>query len=228
MMKDTDIALLVDHTLLKADATISDIEKLCGEARRYGFYSVCINPANVALCRKLLKGSKVKICTVVGFPLGASSSQVKAFEASDAVKSGADEIDMVINIGALKSGKYDRVLNDIRSVRKASRGKVLKVIIEAGLLTDIEKKRACVLAKKAEADFVKTSTGFISGAAARDVRLMRKGVGSSMGLKAAGGIKTCKQLFVMIDAGATRIGTSVGVSIMKSLKDQESKIKNQK
>lgn len=225
MINTRNIALLIDHTLLKPGATVGDIEKLCREARRFGFCSVCVNSANIFLCKKLLKGSAVKICSVVGFPLGAASARSKAFEAGDAARAGAAEIDMVINIGALKSGNDSAVLEDIRAVREASRGRVLKVIIEAGLLTRRERIKACLLAKKAGAEFVKTSTGFVSGSAARDVRLMRKTVGQAMGVKAAGGIKTAEQLFEMIKAGASRIGTSSGTSIMKQIRISNSKVK---
>lgn len=205
----------IDHTVLKANATRADIEKLCREAELYSFASVCINPCHVKYAKSLLKDSQVKVCTVVGFPLGAMTSAAKAFEAEEAVKNGADEIDMVINIGALKDGDASFVEEDIRTVKKACKDKLLKVIIEACLLTDEEKITASMCAKRAGADFVKTSTGFSTGGACiEDVRLMRKTVGNEMGVKAAGGVRTREDALLMIEAGATRIGTSAGVSIV--------------
>ncbi|MBQ2661773.1 MAG: deoxyribose-phosphate aldolase [Clostridia bacterium] len=205
----------IDHTVLKANAARADIEKLCREAELYSFASVCINPCHVKYAKSLLKDSQVKVCTVVGFPLGAMTSAAKAFEAEEAVKNGADEIDMVINIGALKDGDASFVEEDIRTVKKACKDKLLKVIIEACLLTDEEKITASICAKRAGADFVKTSTGFSTGGACiEDVRLMRKTVGNKMGVKAAGGVRTREDALLMIEAGATRIGTSAGVSIV--------------
>lgn len=210
-----NISSYIDHTVLKANATRADIEKLCREAELYSFASVCINPCHVKYAKSLLKDSQVKVCTVVGFPLGAMTSAAKAFEAEEAVKNGADEIDMVINIGALKDGDASFVEEDIRTVKKACKDKLLKVIIEACLLTDEEKITASMCAKRAGADFVKTSTGFSTGGACiEDVRLMRKTVGNEMGVKAAGGVRTREDALLMIEAGATRIGTSAGVSIV--------------
>jgi deoxyribose-phosphate aldolase len=217
------VASLIDHTLLKPDASFADVTKLCREAKQHGFYSVCVNPANIDICRRLLRNSQVKICAVVGFPLGASTAYVKEYEAKEAVKSGADEIDMVVNIGALKSGDFGLVSREIKLVRKAIPGKTLKVIIETGLLTREEKIATCLAAMKGGADFVKTSTGFAAGATARDVRLIRNMVGSSMGIKASGGIKTAGRFFKMLAAGATRIGTSSAVHIMKTLKGADNK-----
>lgn len=216
------IASYIDHTLLKADATRDDIIRIAGEAASYGFASVCVNPCWVPLCRKLLEGTGVKVCTVVGFPLGASSSTAKAAETAAAVEDGADEIDMVVNIGYLRSGMDDEVLGDIKAVREACRGKVLKVIIEACLLTDEEKIRACRLAEEAGADFVKTSTGFSSGGATvADVALMRKAVGGRLKVKAAGGIRTLADARAMIGAGASRIGASAGIAIVREEHGQD-------
>lgn len=216
------IASYIDHTLLKADATMDDITRIAGEAASYGFASVCVNPCWVPLCRKLLEGTGVKVCTVVGFPLGASSSTAKAAETAAAVEDGADEIDMVVNIGYLRSGMDDEVLGDIKAVREACRGKVLKVIIEACLLTDEEKIRACRLAEEAGADFVKTSTGFSSGGATvADVALMRKAVGGRLKVKAAGGIRTLADARAMIGAGASRIGASAGIAIVREEHGQD-------
>lgn len=212
-----NIAELIDHTLLRAGATRNDIRRLCEEARKYCFKSVCVSSGNVALCKKHLCNSGVKICSVVGFPLGSSSAQAKAWEARRAVKDGADEIDMVINIGALKSGDYTAVYKDILEARKAAKNKILKVIIETCYLTRNEKVKACRLAKKAGADFVKTSTGFgPKGASASDVRLMKKAAGPGMGVKASGGIKTLADARKMIEAGANRLGTSASVDIVKA------------
>lgn len=208
-------ANMIDHTLLKANATQEEIGKLCQEARQYHFASVCVNPAYVSLAAKLLKGSDVKVCTVIGFPLGSTTPTVKAIEARDAIAAGADEIDMVINIGALKSGNDAMVLDDIKAVREATRGKILKVIIETAYLTKEEKIRACKMSKEAGADFVKTSTGFgPHGATVEDVKLMREVVGPEMGVKASGGIRDCKTAQDMVKAGATRLGTSASVSIV--------------
>lgn len=206
---------MIDHTLLKSDAKKSQIETLCKEASEHLFASVCVHPCHVKYASALLKDSPVKVCTVVGFPLGAMTSAAKAFEADEAVKNGADEIDMVINIGLLKDGETALVTEDIRTVKNACGGKLLKVIIEACLLTDDEKITACLCAKEAGADFVKTSTGFSThGATESDVALMRAAVGESMGVKAAGGIRTREDALLMVSAGASRIGTSGGVKIV--------------
>jgi len=211
-----EIARMIDHTLLKAEATKEQIIKLCEEARKYSFASCCINPAHVKLAAECLRGSPVKTCTVIGFPLGATTSMVKAMETRDAIADGADEIDMVINVGALKAGDYDLVRRDIEAVVNAARGKIVKVIIEAALLTDEEKVTACQLAKQAGADFVKTSTGFgPGGATVHDIALMRKTVGKSKGVKASGGIRDFETARQMIEAGATRIGASASVAIVK-------------
>ena len=209
-------AKLIDHTLLKSAATESDIQKLCAEARQYGFCSVCVNPFWVSYAKKQLQGCDVKVCTVIGFPLGANTTAVKTYETQEAVKNGADEIDMVINIGALRAKQYDTVLKDIEAVRHACLGKVLKVIIETSQLTDEEKVKACELATQAQADFVKTSTGFVgAGANAHDVALMRKSIAPSMQVKASGGIRTQADFDAMIAAGATRIGASSGITIIE-------------
>lgn len=211
-----DIAPFIDHTLLKADAKPEEVIKLCQEARQHHFASVCINPSYVALCKKELVGSGVKVCTVVGFPLGATSTDAKVCETRNAVRDGADEIDMVINVGWLKGGELHAVEEDIRQIKLACCDKILKVIIETALLSDEEKVIACVLAKAAGADFVKTSTGFAAkGATSHDVALMRKTVGPYMGVKAAGGIRDTQTAKAMIDAGATRIGASASVAIIK-------------
>lgn len=211
------LSSMVDHTLLKAVATEEQIIKLCAEAREYHFASVCVNPVNVALAAKELKGSGVKVCTVIGFPLGANTPLVKAFEATDAIANGADEVDMVINIGAMKAGDTEKVYQDIKAVRDASAGKLLKVIIETCYLTDEEKIKACELSKKAGADFVKTSTGFgTGGATVEDVALMRKTVGPDTGVKASGGIRDAESAAAMVKAGANRLGCSAGVAIAKS------------
>lgn len=206
---------LIDHTILKPDASIEAIKKICQEAKDYNFMSVCVNPAYISLCKEELKGSDVKVCTVIGFPLGATLPQVKALETREAVMEGADEIDMVINVTMLKAKNDDYVYQEIEKVRRSCVGKVLKVIIETCLLTDEEKVRACLLAKKAGADFVKTSTGFSTGGATvHDVALMRKTVGDDMGVKASGGVRTHEDLLAMVEAGANRIGTSAGPKII--------------
>lgn len=206
----------IDHTLLKQDATEKQINKLLSEARKYDFASVCVNPCWVAYANSGLIDTDVKVCTVVGFPLGATTSAVKAFETKEAIDNGADEIDMVINVGALKSGNKELVEADIRAVVDASGDKLVKVIIEACLLTDEEKVLACQLAQKAGADYVKTSTGFSTGGATvPDVKLMRQTVGPDMGVKAAGGARSYEDAVAFIEAGATRIGTSSGVAILK-------------
>lgn len=218
------IARMIDHTALKPDTVKSEIEALCKEARVYGFASVCVNPCWVKLCAELLKESEVKVCTVIGFPLGAASPETKAFETRQAIADGAGEVDMVINIGALKDRDTGTVEHDIRAVTDAADGKALvKVIIETSLLTDEEKRLACELAVKAGADFVKTSTGFSGGGATvRDIKLMREAVGPDIGVKASGGVRDKESALAMIEAGATRIGASAGVSIVKGLTDRKS------
>ena len=207
---------IIDHTLLRADATKEDILELCSEAKTYGFASVCTNSCYTSLVHEQLKDSTVKTCAVVGFPLGAMSSEAKAFETKQAVIDGADEIDMVIQIGAMREGDYEYVLNDIKAVVKASGNALVKVIIEACLLNDTQKVKACELAKQAGADFVKTSTGFSSGGATKeDISLMRKTVGESMGVKASGGVRTKKDAIDMVEAGASRIGASASIEICK-------------
>lgn len=206
----------IDHTLLKPDATRAQIKKLCDEAKQYHFASVCVNTAQIEYVAELLKGTDTAPCCVVGFPLGAMLTSAKAFEAREAVRLGAKEVDMVINVGAVKEGDYAFVENDIKAVFEETRGKaLLKVIIEACLLNDDEKMKACLIAKHAGADFVKTSTGFSTGGATiADVMLMRKTVGMDMGVKASGGIRTMDDAIAMIEAGATRLGTSAGVKLM--------------
>ncbi|MBR0521175.1 MAG: deoxyribose-phosphate aldolase [Spirochaetales bacterium] len=214
-----NIAKYIDHTVLAANATQEKIEKLCAEAKEWKFASVCVNTCWTKLCAEKLKGTGVNVCVVVGFPLGAMCTKAKAYEAKCAVEDGATEVDMVINIGWLKDGKDDLVVNDIREVKKACGDKHLKVIIEACLLTEEEKVRACELSVKAGADFVKTSTGFSTGGAkAEDVALMRKTVGPDMGVKAAGGIRTYEDAMKMIQAGANRLGCSAGIAIVTSAK----------
>jgi deoxyribose-phosphate aldolase len=218
---DSRLASFIDHTLLKPDATETQIVKLCDEARRFGFASVCINPVWVARARSLLEGTRVAVCSVAGFPLGAAVSDVKSYEARRAICDGASEVDMVIHVGALKSGNDALVARDIAAVVDAchEQGAITKVIIEAALLTDDEKVRACIKAKEAGADFVKTSTGFASGGATvEDVALMRRVVGAAMGIKAAGGIRDGEVMQKIIAAGATRIGASAGVKIVQGEK----------
>ncbi|MCY8371590.1 deoxyribose-phosphate aldolase [Bacillus haynesii] len=217
------IARMIDHTVLKPDTVKSEIEALCKEAQEYGFASVCVNPCWVKLCAELLKDSEVKVCTVIGFPLGATSPETKAFETKQAIADGAGEVDMVINIGALKDRDTGTVEHDIRAVTDAADGKALvKVIIETSLLTDEEKRLACELAVKAGADFVKTSTGFSGGGATvQDIKLMRDAVGPDIGVKASGGVRDKESALAMIEAGATRIGASAGVSIVKGLTADE-------
>lgn len=216
-MNKNELAKLIDHTVLKADAREADVEKICKEALEYNFASVCINPSYVALAAKLLKGSEVKVCTVIGFPLGATTSNVKAFETEDAILNGAHEVDMVINIGKLKDGNYDYVREDIKAVVEAAKDKVLtKVIIETCLLTDEEKIKACELSKEAGADFVKTSTGFSTGGATpADIKLMRTTVGAEMGVKASGGVRNIDDAEAVILNGATRIGASSSIDIVE-------------
>jgi deoxyribose-phosphate aldolase len=211
-----DWASLIDHTLLKPEASEGDIRKLCKEAAEFGFASVCVNPSWVKRAAEFLKGTGVPVCTVIGFPLGATLSDVKAYEARRSIFNGAREVDMVINVGALKSGDDCLVEDDIRAVADAAHENhvLCKVIIETALLTDDEKVRACLAAKNAGADFVKTSTGFAKGGAtAHDVALMRRTVGSALGVKASGGVKGIEDARAMFEAGATRIGASVGVKI---------------
>jgi deoxyribose-phosphate aldolase len=221
---DPGLGRMIDHTLLKPDATPDQIAQLCYEARRYEFASVCVNPTHAKLCADLLRGSPVKVCTVIGFPLGASSTKVKAFETETALRDGATEIDMVINIGALKARDFETVAKDIDGVVRMAHaaGALVKVIIETALLTDDEKVTACLLAKEAGADFVKTSTGFSGGGATtEDIALMRRTVGPEMGIKAAGGVKTYEDARRMVEAGATRIGASAGVKIVQGEKMAE-------
>ncbi len=207
---------LFDHTILKADATREAVARICEEAKEYGFMSVCVNSYYTAFVAEKLKDSDVKVCTVVGFPLGQMSTKAKAAETELAVMDGADEIDMVINVGALKDKEYNVVRNDIKEVKKACGQALLKVIIETCLLTDEEKIKACELAKEAGADYVKTSTGFSTGGAnAHDVELMRKTVGDSMGVKASGGIRDKETAQKMVEAGASRLGTSATIAICK-------------
>ena len=223
--QDMNLAKMIDHTLLKPDATQQEIAQLCFEAKKYGFASVCVNPTWVPLCAQLLKDSPVKVCTVIGFPLGATSSETKAFETRTAIEQGATEIDMVINIGALKARDLETVAKDIRGVVNAAHAKniIVKVIIETALLTDEEKTIASLISKEAGADFVKTSTGFAGGGATvHDVELMRKTVGPQMGVKASGGVRTYEDAASMIKAGATRIGASAGVKIIQGPSAQTS------
>ena len=207
---------MIDHTILKADATEEDVLRIIEEAKKYHFYSVCINPTWVSLAKEQLKREPVAVCTAIGFPLGANTSAVKAYETTDAINNGADEVDMVINIGALKSKQFNKVQQDIEAVVEAAKDRALvKVIIETALLTNEEIVKACELAKIAGADFVKTSTGFSTGGAkVEDIRLMRATVGPEMGVKASGGIHNEEEAVAMVEAGATRIGTSAGVAII--------------
>jgi deoxyribose-phosphate aldolase len=213
-----NFAEMIDHTLLKAEATSDQIAKICEEAKQYGFKSVCVNPTWVKFAAEKLEGATPVVCTVIGFPLGANTSAVKAFETKDAIANGAGEIDMVINIGALKEGNFDLVREDIKAVVDAANGTLVKVIIESCLLTDEEKVKACELSVEAGADFVKTSTGFSTGGAtAEDIALMRKTVGPDLGVKASGGVRSLEDMKLMIENGATRIGASSGVAIMNGL-----------
>lgn len=213
---------MMDHTILKADATEQDVLQVIEEAKEHHFYSVCINPTWVKLAAEKLAGEPVAVCTVIGFPLGANTSEVKAYETTDAINNGADEVDMVINVGALKSAQYKKVQHDIEAVVAAAKDRALvKVIIETALLTKEEIVKACELAQAAGADFVKTSTGFsTSGAAAADVKLMRETVGPSMGVKASGGIHSAQEAMAMIEAGANRLGTSASVAIITGAKGE--------
>ena len=219
-MAKGDLAKRIDHTVLKADATVDDIEKACGEAKRHKFASVCVSPFYVPLAFRMLKGTGIKVCTVVGFPLGSTTPELKAVEAKKAIDMGTDEIDMVMNIGALKSGRYDLVRRDVAGVVRIAkvRGVITKVIIETCFLTDDEKRIACRIVEEAGADYVKTSTGFgPKGATVHDVKLIRSVVGDAVGIKASGGIRNARQAIALIRAGATRIGSSYGVEIVKSL-----------
>jgi deoxyribose-phosphate aldolase len=220
---DVDLAKLIDHTLLKPEASREQIEQLCEEAKLYRFASVCINPCYVSLCARLLKETRVKVCTVIGFPLGATSTATKVFEAEQALRDGAHELDMVINIGMLKSGEVEYVENDIFGVVTTAKryNALTKVILEVCLLTDEEKVKGCLLAKRAGADFVKTSTGFSkSGATVSDVALMRRVVGTAMGVKAAGGVRSREEALAMVASGADRIGASASVKIVSSEKEK--------
>ncbi|MFB1080619.1 deoxyribose-phosphate aldolase [Jeotgalibacillus sp. JSM ZJ347] len=213
----SQIAKMIDHTLLKPEATKEQITNLCEEAAEHGFMSVCVNPYWVKLSSELLQSTDVKVCTVIGFPLGASATETKAFETKQAIEDGATEVDMVINIGALKSGEFDTVKQDIQAVTAAAKGKALtKVIIETSLLTEEEKVKACELAVEAGTDYVKTSTGFSGGGATpEDIALMRKTVGPDLGVKASGGVRSAEDAKAMIDAGATRLGASAGIKIIQ-------------
>ncbi|EKQ51227.1 MULTISPECIES: deoxyribose-phosphate aldolase [unclassified Clostridium] len=215
-----DIAKYIDHTILKPEATVEDVKKLCKEAKEYKFASVCVNGCYAKLVSTELAGNDVKTCVVVGFPLGAMTKESKAFETSEAIRNGASEIDMVINVGALKEKNYTLLKEDIEAVVNAAKGKaIVKVIIETCLLTDEEKVKACEIAKEAKADFVKTSTGFGSGGATKeDIALMRKTVGESLGVKASGGIRDFKTAMEMINAGASRIGASASIAIVNESK----------
>lgn len=219
---DLGVAHMIDHTLLKPDATADQIAQLCYEARKYEFASVCVNPTHVRLCADLLKGADVDVCTVIGFPLGASAPDVKAFETETAIKDGATEIDMVINIGALKARDHDLVAQDINEVVRTAHahGRIVKVIIETSLISEEEKVTACLLSKEAGADYVKTSTGFAGGGATvEDIALMRRVVGPEMGVKASGGVRTFEDAQQLVAAGATRIGASAGVKIVQGEKE---------
>ncbi|HSP87481.1 MAG TPA: deoxyribose-phosphate aldolase [Ignavibacteriaceae bacterium] len=225
VLPDKNLAGKIDHTLLKPDATPDEIKKLCDEAAKFKFASVCINPGYVSLCSNLLKGSGVKVCTVIGFPLGSTTTDVKKFEAEQAIKNGADEIDMVMNVGQHKQGNYEYVFNDINQVVLIAKknGAICKVILETTLLTDEEKIKACLICKKAGADFVKTSTGFSKGGATvGDIALMKYVVGSSIGVKASGGIRSKEDAEAMIASGADRIGASASVKIVSGEKSKDS------
>lgn len=214
-----NFASYFDNTLLKPDATEKDIKKLCAESKKHKFASVCVNPIYVSLCSKLLRCSSVKVCTVIGFPLGASTTETKVFEAKQAIKNGADELDMVINIGALKSHKYKDVNKDIKAVKKAAGKKTLKVILETAYLTNTEKIKASALSQSAGADFIKTSTSFAKkGADFRDIILLKNKIGKTIKIKASGGIKTYNNALKMINSGADRIGSSSSVNILKQAK----------
>lgn len=216
-----EINRMIDHTLLKSESTREQIKSLCDEALEYNFKSVCINPFWVSYANDILKDSEVSVCTVIGFPLGANTTSMKATEAREAILNGADEVDMVINVGLLKSKEYDLVEEDIKAVVEESKDKIVKVIIETCLLSDEEIVKACEISMKSGADFVKTSTGFNSaGAKAQDVNLMRKTVGDTLGVKASGGIRDLKTAREMIENGATRLGVSAGIEIIKELENE--------
>lgn len=207
---------MIDHTVLKADTPLETVKRICDEAMEYGFASVCINPCHVAYCADYLKDSDVNVCKVIGFPLGANTSAVKAFETKDAIANGADEIDMVMNIGALKDKNYDLVRDDVKAVVEAANGTLVKVILETCLLTEDEIKKACELCVEAKADYVKTSTGFSTrGATIEDVRIMKEAVHGKAKVKAAGGVRTPEDMVKIVAAGADRIGTSAGCSLVK-------------
>lgn len=207
---------MIDHTVLKADTPLETVKRICDEAMEYGFASVCINPCHVAYCADYLKDSDVNVCTVIGFPLGANTSATKAFETKDAIASGADEIDMVMNIGALKDKNYDLVRDDVKAVVEAANGTLVKVILETCLLTEDEIKKACELCVEAKADFVKTSTGFSTrGATIEDVKIMKAAVQGKAKVKAAGGVRTHEDMVKIVEAGADRIGTSAGCSLVE-------------
>ena len=207
---------MIDHTVLKADTPLETVKRICDEAMEYGFASVCINPCHVAYCADYLKDSDVNVCTVIGFPLGANTSAVKAFETKDAIANGADEIDMVMNIGAVKDKNYDLVRDDVKAVVEAANGTLVKVILETCLLTEDEIKKACELCVEAKADYVKTSTGFSTrGATIEDVRIMKEAVHGKAKVKAAGGVRTPEDMVEIVAAGADRIGTSAGCSLVK-------------
>lgn len=207
---------MIDHTVLKADTPLETVKRICDKAMEYGFASVCINPCHVAYCADYLKDSDVNVCTVIGFPLGANTSAVKAFETKDAIANGADEIDMVMNIGALKDKNYDLVRDDVKAVVEAANGTLVKVILETCLLTEDEIKKACELCVEAKADYVKTSTGFSTrGATIEDVRIMKEAVHGKAKVKAAGGVRTPEDMVKIVAAGADRIGTSAGCSLVK-------------
>lgn len=221
MMNKHQIARYIDHTLLKPEASLSDIGKLCLEAVEYGFASVCVNPCNVEAAYAGVAGSQVRVCTVIGFPLGAGTTAAKVFEAEDAVRRGAQEVDMVMNIGRFKEEKFEYVKEDISAVAASVKGKaVLKVIVETGFLSDCEVKRACEIVRDAGADFIKTSTGFSKGGATVEhVKIMKGVMGEQIGIKASGGVRNYEQALAMIAAGATRIGTSAGIEIVEGATD---------
>ena len=228
MLTKNEMARFIDHTLLKPDSTRDDINHLCQEAIRFNFYSVCVNPIYVSLASKILQGSDVKVCSVVGFPFGSNVPEVKAFEAEKAILDGANEIDMVINLGALKSGNLEKVRKDIQGVvnkaKDVQKDVKIKVIIETGLLSEKEKIIACKIVKESGADFVKTSTGINStGATIEDVKLLRKSVGAELGVKASGGIRSYETAKNLITAGASRLGTSSGSKIINEIKEKEQK-----
>lgn len=213
---DMKLNKFIDHTSLKPQTTVQDIVKLCEEAKQYDFKSVCVNPANIKHSKELLNGTDVLVCTVIGFPLGANTTATKVFETKDAIEQGADEVDMVINIGRAKINDFDYIEKEIREVVEAANGKVVKVIIETSLLTDEEKEKCCLAAVNAKASFVKTSTGFSTGGATKeDIMLMRKTVGKNFGVKASGGVRSYEDANMLIEAGATRIGASSGIKIME-------------